>query len=106
MSGKPLDGDTRVSVIQCHRLGLQTKDIVTETGVSEQNVSRLVAKFKASLSAQTRTPGKCCQTNENQLHFAQSHETVRGCHSHPYNTLSEVSLIFVGLLTHLPRVRV
>ena len=59
MSGKPLDGDTRVSVIQCHRLGLQTKDIVTETGVSERSVRRLVAKFKASPSAQTRTPGKC-----------------------------------------------
>ena len=58
MSGKPLDGDTRVSVIQCHRQDLQTKDMVTETGVSELNVRRLVAKFKASLSAQTPTPGK------------------------------------------------
>ena len=65
MSGKPLDGDTRVSVIQCHRIGLQTKDIVKETGVSERSVRRLVAKFKGSPSAQTPTPGKCWQTNGN-----------------------------------------
>ncbi|MPC29163.1 hypothetical protein E2C01_022383 [Portunus trituberculatus] len=58
MSGKPLDHDTRVSVIQCHKLGLQTKDIVKETGVSEQSVRRLVAKFKASPSGQAPTPGK------------------------------------------------
>ena len=67
MSGKPPDGDTRVSVIQCHRLGLQTKDMVTETGVSEQNVRHLVAKFKASLSAQTRTPGKCVSNQQKSI---------------------------------------
>ena len=43
MSGKPLDGDAKVSVIQCHKLGLETKDIVKETGVSERSVRRLVA---------------------------------------------------------------
>jgi len=58
MSGKPLDRDTRVSVIQCHKLGLQTKDIVKETGVSERSVRRLVAKFKASSSACVPTPAK------------------------------------------------
>lgn len=58
MSGKALDHETRVRVIQCHQLGLQTKDIVNETGVSERSVRRLVATFKASPSASVPTPSK------------------------------------------------
>ncbi|MPC94533.1 Transposable element Tc1 transposase [Portunus trituberculatus] len=56
MSGKPLDRDTRVRVIQCHKLGLQTKDIVKETGVSELSVRHLVARFQASPNACVPTP--------------------------------------------------
>ena len=58
MSGKPLDHDTRVRVIHCHELGLQTKEIVNQTGVSERSVRRLVAKFKASAGACVPTPAK------------------------------------------------
>lgn len=32
------DHDTRVSVIYTHKIGLQMKDIVNETSVSEQSV--------------------------------------------------------------------
>ena len=48
MSGKPLDGNTKVSLIQYYKLGLQTKDIAKKTVVSEESVRCLVAKFKAS----------------------------------------------------------
>lgn len=58
MRGKPLERDTRVSVIQCHKLGLQTKEIVKETNVNARSVRRLVAKFKASSSAEAPAPGK------------------------------------------------
>ena len=48
MSGKAVSHELRVRVIQCHDLGLQTKDIVKETGVNERSVRHLVAKYKTS----------------------------------------------------------
>ena len=60
-------------MIQCHKSGLQMKDTVKETSVSERSVHRLVAKFKASpsiralrLSKSTGRPTKIC---ENSLRF-------------------------------------
>lgn len=58
MTGKPLDHDTRVSIIQCHTLDLQVKDIVMKNSVSEARVCHLVAEFKASSCACIFTPIK------------------------------------------------
>ena len=47
MSKPRTDRDTMVRVIECHKLGMQTKDIVAQTGVNERQVRRLVARYKA-----------------------------------------------------------
>ena len=42
--------DNIVRVIQCHKIGLSTKEIVEQTGIKCRTIQNLVAKFKAGCS--------------------------------------------------------
>ena len=97
VSGKHLDGATRVSLIQCYKLGIQTKDIIKKTAVSEESVRCLVDKFKASPSVcvptYSKSTGRPTNIDETSL------GVLKRCRDVPptLTILRKVSSIFVGL---------
>ena len=47
MVGNKTSHDDIFRVIECHKIGLQTKEISIQTGVRPRTIHNLVAKFKA-----------------------------------------------------------
>lgn len=85
MPGPTTSFENRVRVIECHKLGLKTVEIVRQTGVKRRTVERLVKSFKESggreVPTKKKNPGKPPMVSNRTLAVLKREAELHPSHS-------------------------